>query len=108
MGCGVFPDGINKTLEKNVNQKHITIVLPGSSRKYQLISTKSLMFLAYHLNKPYVILPGLSNRALEVSSLSYDILKAEVLAYDAGKPLEKTFTAVIKGSGFERWAPREI
>lgn len=102
MGEGMMPNDMKYAVHKKVKEKHILISLPGESIKRNVISKDSLLYLAYFLGKEYVRLPGFGDNAVKVSSLSPDILRAKVLMYKFDT--YKTFTAIIDGSGYMKWA----
>ncbi len=104
MSNGLLPDATGN-IAKTVKWKHLLIRLPGENYSRKCITKKSLMYLAYALNREFVHLPGLNDGAIRVASLPNDILRAEVYMYHIDTV--KTFTAIIDGSGFIPWSPTE-
>lgn len=104
MGNGLLPDATG-SVAKNIEKKHLLIRLPGENYCRKCITKKSLMYVAYALNKEFVHLPGINDGAIRVASLPNDILRAEVYMFHSDTA--KTFTAIIAGSGFIPWGPSE-
>lgn len=104
MGNGVIPDAKGAAEEK-LKKKHLLIRIPGDNYDRKCLSKDSLMYVAYSLNKEYVHLPGINDGAIKVSSLSNDMLRSTVFMYHIDT--NKTFTAIIAGSGFTLWYTKE-
>lgn len=104
MGNGIFPE-VSGLAECKVSKKHLLIRIPGENFNRKCISKDSLMYVAYSLNREYVHLPGINDGAIRVASLSTDMLKSKVFMYHIDT--EKTFTAIVAGSGFTTWAAKE-
>jgi len=104
MGNGVFPEakGVAKS---RIQKKHLLIRIPGENYDRKCLSKDSLMYVAYTLNKEYVHLPGINDGAIRVASLSNDMLRSKVFMYHVDT--DKTFTAIVAGSGFTIWAIKE-
>ncbi len=100
MGNGIIPDAKGVTEEK-LRRKYLLIRIPGENYDRKCLSKDSLMYVAYSLNREYVHLPGISDGAIKVSSLSNDMLRSKVFMYHIDT--NKTFTAIIVGSGFILW-----
>lgn len=101
MGNGLLPN-VTSSVAKNIKKKHLLIKLPGENYNRKCITKTSLMYVAYALNREFVHLPGLNDGAIRVASLSNDVLRAEVYMYHIDT--DKTFTAIIAGSGFIPWS----
>lgn len=104
MGNGIIPDA-KGVAEEKLRRKHLLIRIPGENYDRKCLSKDSLMYVAYSLNREYVHLPGINDGAIKVSSLSNDILKSKVFMYHVDT--NKTFTAIITGSGFTLWYTKE-
>lgn len=101
---GLLPDATGD-IAKTVKRKHLLIRLPGENYSRKCITKKSLMYVAYALNREFVHLPGLYDGAIRVAYLPNDILRAEVYMYHIDTV--KTFTAIIADSGFIPWKTSE-
>lgn len=104
MGNGVIPDASGIAVLK-LKKKHLLIRIPGEDFDRKCLSKDSLMYVAYSLNKEYVHLPGINDGVIKVSSLSNDMLRSKVFMYHVDT--NKTFTAIIAGSGFTLWYTKE-
>lgn len=104
MGNGIMPD-VNGVAEEKLRNKHLLIRIPGDNYGRKCLSKDSLMYVAYSLNREYVHLPGINDGAIKVSSLSNDMLRSKVFMYHIDT--NKTFTAIIAGSGFTLWYTKE-
>ena len=104
MGNGVIPDAKGRAGEK-LKKKHLLIRIPGENYYRKCLSKDSLMYVAYSLNREYVHLPGINDGAIKVSSMSNDMLRSKVFMYHVDT--NKTFTAIIAGSGFMLWYTKE-
>lgn len=104
MGNGIIPDAKGAAEEK-LKKKHLLIRIPGENYNRKCLSKNSLMYVAYSLNREYVHLPGINDGVIKVSSLSNDMLRSKVFMYHIDT--NKTFTAIIAGSGFTLWYTKE-
>lgn len=104
MANGLLPD-VQGIAEIRVSKKHLLIRVPGDTVKRKCISKDSLMYVAYTLGREYVHLPGINEGAIRVASLSSDLLRSKVFMYHIDT--DKTFTAIIAGSGFNIWGIKE-
>lgn len=100
MGNGVIPDA-KGAVEEKLKKGNLLIRIPGENYDRKCLSKDSLMYVAYYLNREYVHLPGINDGAIKVSSLPNDMLRSKVFMYHIDT--NKTFTAVIAGSGFTLW-----
>lgn len=100
MAKGMLPDVAGDVKDK-VSQKHMLIKLPGDYVKRAVFSKKSLLYLAYFLGLEYVQLPGYIEGPIKVTSLPKDMLNSTVYMYKINS--YKTFTAIIAGSGYQKW-----
>lgn len=104
MGNGIMP-GVKGVTEEKLRKKHLLIRIPGDNYDRKCLSKDSLMYVAYSLNREYVHLPGINDGAIKVSSLPNDMLRSKVFMYHIDT--NKTFTAIIAGSGFTLWHTKE-
>jgi hypothetical protein len=104
MGNGIIPDA-KGVAEVKLKKEHLLIRIPGENYDRKCLYKDSLMYVAYCLNREYVHLPGINDGAIKVSSLSNDVLRAKVFMYHIDT--NKTFTAIIAGSGFTLWYANE-
>lgn len=104
MGNGIIPD-VKGVAEEKLKKKHLLIRIPGENYDRKCLYKDSLMYVAYSLNREYVHLPGINDGAIKVSSLSNDMLRSKVFMYHVDT--NKTFTAIIAGSGFMLWYTNE-
>lgn len=100
MPNGVIPTCDDKVIRK-MKKEHIIIHLPGEKFSRKIISTDSLLYVAWSLNKMFVQLNGITEGAVDIRTLPSDLLKAKVICYKIYT--DKTFAAVIAGSGFIMW-----
>lgn len=104
MGNGII-SGVKGVTEEKFRKKHLLIRVPGDNYDRKCLSKDSLMYVAYSLDREYVHLPGINDGAIKVSSLSNDVLRSKVFMYHIDT--NKTFTAIIAGSGFTLWYTKE-
>lgn len=101
MSNGVIPACEDKVIRK-MKKEHIMIHLPGEKFNRKIISTDSLLYVAWTLDRMYVQLNGITEGAVDIRTLPSDLLKAKVMCYKIYT--NKTFAAVINGSGYIRWS----
>mgnify|MGYP006886758967 CR=1 FL=1 len=101
MPNGLIPNCEDKVIRK-MKKEHIMIHLPGEKFNRKVISTNSLLYVAWSLDKMYVQLNGLTDEAVDIRTLPSDLLKAKVICYKIYT--DKTFAAVIAGSGYIMWS----
>ncbi len=104
MANGVIPVCEDKVIRK-MKREHIIIHLPGEKFSRKIISTDSLLYVAWSLNKMYVQLNGITEGAVDIRTLPNDFLKSKVICYKIYT--DKTFAAVIAGSGYVMWGKEE-
>lgn len=103
MGQGVVPK-MSNTVRQKTSPQHIYIMLPGERYARCVIKKNSLLYLAYTLDRMYVEIHGLSERTVDVRTLSADLLKRKVICYKI--ETDMTFSVVLEGLGWERWKER--